>query len=76
LFGLLLFSLKKVEILSGGGGRYRNVGDNSHLIYKDYNNIELRKLLDKFTHEPYDNLYQISDNLDLEKKGTKRLEVK
>jgi hypothetical protein len=66
LFGFILFSPDKVEILSGGGGNYENVGENSHLNYSDYNNIALRKILDRFAGKPYKNLYQISGNLDLE----------
>jgi hypothetical protein len=72
LFGFLHFiNDKNVEVLDGGGGEYRNENKNSYLNFKDIENAELNKLLKKLRNNPYENLYQISNNLELEKKRNK-----
>jgi len=68
LFGFLFFHPNgTVEIINGGGGKYSALKNGSMLFYNDTSSIKL----DKFRSGNYDNLYQLSDNLDLEKKRNK-----
>jgi len=72
LFGFLhFFNDRNVEILNGGGGEYKTEKENPYLKYHDIENAELNQILKKLRENPYENLYQISNYLELEKKRNK-----
>lgn len=72
LFGFLHFyNTKNVEILNGGGGEYVTENAHFYLKYSDIGNAELNRILKKLRENPYQNFYQISNNLELEKKRNK-----
>lgn len=63
LFGFLLFHKNgTVEIISGGGGDYKSLMKNSRLFFQ----TDSSSSLDFVKKGKYDNLYQISDDLDAE----------
>nr|WP_294794771.1 hypothetical protein [uncultured Mucilaginibacter sp.] len=65
LFGFLLFHQNgSVEVISGGGGNYKMQKKGTMVFYDDKSSFNL----DNFKSGNYNNLYQISDNLDLEQK--------
>lgn len=67
LFGFLLFHKNgTIEIISGGGGDYKMIKDNKIFYQKDSSSK-----LDPFKKGNYDSLYQISDNLELERNRNK-----
>jgi len=69
LFGFLLFHKNgTVEIIDGGGGNFQTQKGDNNIFTKKYDNSEFLKLLNHYrAPHMYDNLFQISNNLDLEK---------
>ena len=72
LFGFLLFHEDgTVEVINGGGGNFKILNKDQKIFHKNYSNSELTSKLDSFKNAEYNNLYQISDDLESEKSRNK-----
>lgn len=70
LFTFLLFHKDgRVEVITGGGGKIEKLLPKSKFFEKDYETGEYNNLMESFRSvKGYRQLFQMSDNLELEKK--------
>lgn len=78
LFGFLVFNQNgTVEIINGGGGDFQKAKGDDKIFLRDYKNTELQKLLSNYkAPRSYNNLFQISDNLELERSRNREFKSK